>query len=114
MAEYEIYYIGPKSELPSDSRYKYLDVIRDTEDKEFFETVEQISIKETENDLLHQVTSGEKNRLDLIAYNYYGNAELWWVIAIANDIKNPFEIDAGDILRIPSIEAMYGYGGVLS
>ena len=27
---------------------------------------------------------------ELIAYNYYGNQDLWWLILILNDIKDPF------------------------
>ena len=31
------------------------------------------------------------DNIDTISEKYYGNDGLWWVIALANDINNPFE-----------------------
>lgn len=42
------------------------------------------------------------DRLDTLAYQYYNDASLWWIIASANNIHNaPFGLDDGTILRIP-------------
>lgn len=42
------------------------------------------------------------DRLDTLAYQYYNDASLWWIIAAANNIHNaPFGLDDGTILRIP-------------
>jgi len=41
------------------------------------------------------------NRLDFIAEKVYGNPDLWWVIAIANNILDPFDVKQGAVLRIP-------------
>lgn len=39
--------------------------------------------------------------LDTIAFKVYGSPALWWIIAIVNDISNPFEdLETGNILRI--------------
>jgi len=40
------------------------------------------------------IIAGEGDRLDNIAFDFYGDATLWWVIASANDIE-------GDSLYIP-------------
>ena len=64
-------------------------------------------IPESENDLYHDVSSGEEGKLDIVAYHYYGTVELWWVIAMANDILNPLRLAAGTRLRIPSIDRIY-------
>lgn len=32
----------------------------------------------------------ENDRPETIAYRYYGNQDLWWLIIILNDIKDPF------------------------
>ena len=32
----------------------------------------------------------ENDRPETIAYKYYGNQDLWWLIIILNDIKDPF------------------------
>ncbi len=53
-----------------------------------------------ENEVLHIVTSNEVNRLDLIAWKYYQNPELFWVIMAVNNILNPFEIKENTVLRI--------------
>ena len=45
--------------------------------------------------------SKDSARLDLLAYNYYGDRKLWWVIAKANGIRGKIALKAGQILRIP-------------
>jgi hypothetical protein len=46
-------------------------------------------------------TSGD--RLDTIAYSYYGDAELWWIISVANNniTKGSMFPIAGTQLRVP-------------
>jgi hypothetical protein len=43
------------------------------------------------------------DRLDTIAYSYYNNAELWWVISVANNniTKGSMFPEPGTQLRIP-------------
>lgn len=42
------------------------------------------------------------DRLDTLAYQYYNDASLWWIIAAANNIHNaPFGLKDGTLLRIP-------------
>ena len=42
------------------------------------------------------------DRLDTLAYQYYRDASLWWIIAAANNIHTaPFGLNDGTILRIP-------------
>lgn len=42
-------------------------------------------------------------KLGLIAHEFYSDARLWWVIADASDIIDPFDIAAGTELRIPDL-----------
>ena len=45
------------------------------------------------------------NRPDAISYEVYGNAKHWWIIAMANDIRDPFfEFYKGRQLTIPKLE----------
>lgn len=46
-----------------------------------------------------QVQLGD--RLDLIAFEEYGDAHRWLDIAEANDLENPLQLEAGQILTIP-------------
>lgn len=42
------------------------------------------------------------DRLDTLAFQYYENPSLWWIIASANNIHNSvFAFTEGTILRIP-------------
>src|SRR3972149_5526884 len=53
------------------------------------------------DDVLYQVKDGD--RLDLLAFRFYGDPILWWVIAVANGIElNPVQFNTGDKLRIPA------------
>lgn len=106
------YYEVDSSKYPY-SRYRNLDWCKDEDGMYFIETYEHLEIPETNRDKYHEVSSGEKNRLDLIAYRYYKNPALWWIIAEANNIIDPSIVEVGRVLRIPSRETVFGYGGVL-
>lgn len=42
------------------------------------------------------------DRLDTLAFQFFGDSSLWWVIASANNIHNAvFGFEDGTILRIP-------------
>ena len=56
------------------------------------------------DDIFHVVKQGE--RLDTIAYHYYANASLWWVITDYNNIFWMFDIEVGQTLRLPSYEKL--------
>lgn len=61
-------------------------------------------ISRSTSDILHKVKSGET--LQNIAFRYYGDSGLWYVIAEANVILNPFEeLENHNLLLIP---ASYG------
>lgn len=56
-------------------------------------------------DNYHVVQNGEEFRLDVIAWKVYNSARLWWVIGLANSIRNPFtEPVPGALLRIPTLD----------
>lgn len=62
------------------------------------------SFNDDGTDTFRQVVSGEEFRLDLISFSEYGTPDLWWAIALANDIRNPFvKPYIGEFLRIPNI-----------
>ena len=47
----------------------------------------------------HILVAGE--RLDTLANVYYGDDELWWLIALANRVLDPFSLTVGMRLRVP-------------
>lgn len=56
-----------------------------------------------ENSIKHTVM--QKDNLSSLAYQHYGDAQLWWVILEANpSYSSIFDINVGDIIIIPSKE----------
>ena len=55
-------------------------------------------VPETDNDIW--VISQYGDRLDLLAYQYYGDTSLWWYIARANNLKT-MVVPIGSSIRIP-------------
>ena len=52
--------------------------------------------------IFEQYFVNDGDRADTLAYQYYDDASLWWIIASANNIHNaPFGLTDGTILRIP-------------
>jgi len=107
------YYV-PK-EYKNNSRYSRLRRLYDKDKGVYFhENWTQKFIDESSSDQYYTVTESEKDRLDLIAYSFYGTPKYWWVIAIANYIIDPFDVPVGTYLRIPPILSLYNEGGILS
>ena len=92
------------SELSSSSRYNWSVFYYDSKNGNFYGTRQPLKLKEHSTDLFHIVTDADSRRIDLIAWKYYRDVSLWWVIAEFNNISNPLEIPAGTTLRIPTYE----------
>ena len=59
-------------------------------------------IPESELTRMTKVNPGEVGALDLISERVYGTDRLWWVIAMANDVIDPFnEVVSGLELKYP-------------
>ena len=71
---------------------------------DFFGTRQPLKLREHETDFFHVVTDTDSKRIDLIAWKYYRDVNLWWIIAEFNNIINPLEIPVGTTLKIPSYE----------
>ena len=64
-----------------------------------YETTLYQRIPETNGDL--HVISTEGDRLDNLAFQFYGDSSLWWFLARVNNI-NTMNIEPGTSLRIPA------------
>lgn len=94
------------------SRYgKYRQIVDNLDS--YVETFNQSKIPISEDDIFHTVQKEQENRLDIIANIYYNDPSFFWVIAIANELVDPFVVQTGSILRIPSLASLYVAGGVL-
>lgn len=74
---------------------------RELEGYAFFSLPKLPKIDQAEDDLVHIVESTD--RIDALAYRYYGTPTLWWVIAVANKMRLlPRDLKLNDHLAIPS------------
>jgi nucleoid-associated protein YgaU len=68
---------------------------------EHWEMAELPVIVAAQDDTFYQVN--QEDRIDLIAQRFYGNPELWWVIAVANGLDLlPNDLKPFSTIRIPS------------
>jgi len=68
--------------------------------KRVYQTTEYPLIPSQASDL--QIISNEADSLDTLAYKYYGDPTLYWIIARANNLgKGRMSVPPGLTLRIP-------------
>lgn len=110
----EMEYESPKNYINL-SRYKNTDRIFDSKNDVYYHsTVNDCVIPETVNDTYVTIIKQTENRLDIIANNVYGYAPYWWILAIANDVVDPFDIPMGTKLRCPPLSSLYLAGSIFA
>lgn len=81
-------------------RYNNIPIQTRFDGKRVYKTTAYPIIYPSDTDI--QIISNEGDYLDTLAYKYYGDPTLYWIIAIANNIgKGRFSITPGLTLRIP-------------
>ena len=82
------------------SRYQNNETKKLNDGREVFKSKIYPKIPKSDSDI-YIVTQGG-DRLDSIAYQFYENSSLWWIIASANNIHDaPFALAEGTELRVP-------------
>jgi hypothetical protein len=72
----------------------------------YLDTMSFRDIPNERDDILFEVTSTYENRPDLLSYDLYGDARLWWVFAIRNKriLKDPvYDLRAGTRIYLPKL-----------
>lgn len=96
-----------------ESRYgKYRQIIDD--ENTWTETFNQSIIPKSNEDNYHVVSDSQRGRPDIIATMYYNDPTLYWAILLANDLIDPFMLDAGTVIRVPAKSSLYNNNGVLN
>jgi len=73
---------------------------------EHWEMPEYPKISEASDDIIYQVQ--QEDRIDLLANDFYGNGELWWIIAVANNLSLlPSDLKPFATIRIPSNKRVF-------
>jgi hypothetical protein len=83
-------------------RYNSPEIKYTTSGKRYYKRKTYPSIPFSDTDVYVITTVGD--RLDSLAYNYYKDAELWWIISIANNNSTNGSMfpQPGTQLRIPT------------
>lgn len=82
------------------NRYENIEIRRTELGKRFKKTVEYPKISKKTDDIYIIAIQGD--RLDNLAYKYYQDSRLWWIIARANYLgKGDLSIPIGKQIRIP-------------
>lgn len=77
---------------------------------EFFDTPDFPKFPESSNDQIITIDQTYLGRLDLIANDFYGDVNLWWVIALVNNLEViPTSMYIGMKLRIPVSDSITIY-----
>ncbi len=84
------------------ARYDNIPLILSSNDKPMLQTVRYPEIPKSENDIYVFTTIGD--RYDILAQQYYGDSNLWWVISNANNEINKGSLTppVGSQIRIPA------------
>ena len=81
-------------------RYDNIQIIKKEGERKFTETVVYPVINPSINDIY--IITKQGDRLDNLAWEYYRDPSLWWIIARANNIgKGTLFPEVGVQLRIP-------------
>jgi hypothetical protein len=75
----------------------------------FLDIMEQRAIPKSDSDAIFKITVTYLYRPDLLAYDLYGNAGLWWVFASRNPdilIDPIFDFYVGQSIYIPKKDAL--------
>ncbi len=82
------------------SRYKNSRFKNTIDGREVLQSKIYPNIPKTDDDIYVATETGD--RFDTLAYQFYNDSTLWWIIASANNIHNAnIGIREGTILRIP-------------
>ena len=63
---------------------------------------------------VYTVKASHENRIDIVAYEVYGKASMWWAIAYANNLRDPLKLETGTTLLIPDMSTLKRFPNPLS
>ena len=84
------------------NRYNNSTILKTQQDRPYFKSKFYPNVPLSENDIYVITTVGD--RLDSLAFSYYNDSTLWWIIAMANNnaTKGALYPTPGTQLRIPT------------
>lgn len=84
------------------NRYDSKTILKTSQGKPYYKGKVYPNVPLSQNDIYIITTEGD--RLDYIAYTYYNDSEMWWIISMANNntTKGSMFPIPGTQLRIPT------------
>ena len=83
------------------NRYENIKIVKTEEGKRYKKTIRYPKMAKESKDMY--IISIQGHRLDNLAFKYYGDARLWWILARANYLgKGDLSVPIGAQIRIPS------------
>lgn len=100
------YYQIKDKKLSNLSMLRLYNILKDTDDRNYFMNIfRSFDVnEETSRNVLYYSTyevSDEDIFFDTISHKIYKTPHLWWVVALINNIQNPFEdLEIGDNIKV--------------
>lgn len=99
-------------DLPISSNLRLYNVLQDTKDKEIFLNIfRSYNVNEdiyNNESLFDYYTIQEDDWLDSISVFHYRTPYLWWLVALFNNINNPYEeLEEGKVIRVLRYNNIY-------
>ena len=85
------------------------------QNRSYLELLTIRSVPAEQNDILYTIENQYENRPDLLAYDLYGNAKLWWVFIQRNMsvLKDPiYDFKPGVSIYLPKKSNLQKYLGI--
>lgn len=95
------------SKKNSKSRYYFTNYVKNTDSNLVYDLYTRVSYDSDTDVTYHIVTEQDENRLDKISEQYYDDSSYWWLIAMANNIIDPFIVVKGTTLKIPTVNSFF-------
>ena len=105
------FYAETRTRLSTVSQLKLFNILKDTDNTKFLNIFKYYKVNEDlERNIVFYYTHevGFDEWWDDIAYKYYENANIWWILPLINGITNPFEdLNEGDLIKILKPQFIY-------
>lgn len=105
------FYDETGEKLKNTSQLKLFNILKDTNNDKFMNIFRSFSLNDS---ILADAVTFDTYEVsndewwENISYEYYGTPDLWWVIALMNNVVNPFEeLEEGDNIKLLREQYLY-------